>query len=323
MDVYRLVSGTQVERLSWLREDQKAWLKAHPVVIGGRDAPGSGGHPAPGAAPPLDVARGEVQTGEEGVEGLARALGAGQDANKRPASERGGTPADERRREKKDRRDRKPHKRSPSPGREERGRKAARGEAHERGREGLRAELDKKVPPEPRLSALELGSKHKKKKKKKSGSSSSDRARGRSPSSTSSTGSLFHSAALPRGMERLRRLHQKSPGNLASLSLLRMQELVHRAQGRGTAVDSDEKLPAVAMGYLAGVFLVQNPPATVGVRNLRELRTVATVIDMLCHNDSLRALDVLVQRLKALELAHNQQGWSQASQLELVLEDNH
>jgi hypothetical protein len=101
-----------------------------------------------------------------------------------------------------------------------------------------------------------------------------------------------------------------------------MQELVHRAQGRGTAVDSDEKLPAVAMGYLAGVFLVQNPPATVGVRNLRELRTVATVIDMLCHNDSLRALDVLVQRLKALELAHNQQGWSQASQLELVLEDN-
>ena len=322
VDVFRLIGAEQMGRLTWLKEEQKEWMKSHPAVIGGRDVPGSGGPPAPGAAPPPEAAPGAVETGVAGLEGLAKALGAGQEANKRPLNEESSDADERRRQKKKDRRDRRGHKRSPSPGREGRSAKAPRRDGRDQDQGQLQMELNKKVPQEPRLSALELGPAHKKKKKKKSRSSSSNRARGRSPSSSSSSGSLFRSAALPRGMERLRRLHQKRPGSLASLSLLRMQELVHRAQGRGTAAESDEKLPPVALGYLAGVFLVQNPPVTVGLRTLRELRTVATVIDMLCQNDALRALDVLVQRLKALELAHAQQGWSQASQLELVLEDN-
>ena len=43
--------------------------------------------------------------------------------------------------------------------------------------------------------------------------------------------------------------------------------------------------------------------------------------DLLCQNDPLRCLDVLVQRVKALEVAHQQGSWNQASQLELVLSD--
>ena len=40
---------------------------------------------------------------------------------------------------------------------------------------------------------------------------------------------------------------------------------------------------------------------------------------MLAQNDGLRALEVLIQRLKALEVAQLQGHWSQASQLELVM----
>jgi hypothetical protein len=275
---------------------------------------------------------GAVVTGQPGIEGLARALGSGQGADKRPADRETESPAKkERKKKKRDKIAEEARKRSES---EEETKdqphcKQKRTERKEkRAEEGdsLREELTNKAPPEPRLSALDLPQKKKKKKedkkKKKSRSSSSDSIRPRSPSSSSSSGLLFHSAALPRGMERLRRLHQKHPGSLASVTLLRMQELVHRAQGRGAAEINAEKLPPVAMSYVAGVFLVQNPPAQVGVRNLRELKTVATVIDMLCQNDAPRALDVLVQRLKALELAHKQQGWAQASQLELVLDDD-
>ena len=48
------------------------------------------------------------------------------------------------------------------------------------------------------------------------------------------------------------------------------------------------------------------------------MTTIATVIDHIASNDPLRALDVLVQRLKALEIAYQQGNWGQASHLELV-----
>ena len=77
--------------------------------------------------------------------------------------------------------------------------------------------------------------------------------------STSSSGSLFHSAALPKGLERLRRVHQKYPGKIASLSLLRMRELVAMTLGRGTAEESENPLPAVATPYLIQVLLSRYP----------------------------------------------------------------
>ena len=69
------------------------------------------------------------------------------------------------------------------------------------------------------------------------------------------------------------------------------------------------------------VLFNKYPPGDVPIRTMRELRTVAAVIDYVVNNDPLRALDVLVQRFKALELSHEQQSWAQASQLELILSD--
>lgn len=108
---------------------------------------------------------------------------------------------------------------------------------------------------------------------------------------------------------------------IASLTLLRMRELVAMTQGRGTAEESENPLPAVATPYLIQVLFNKYPPGDVPIRTMRELRTVAAVIDYVVNNDPLRALDVLVQRFKALELSHEQQSWAQASQLELILSD--
>lgn len=95
------------------------------------------------------------------------------------------------------------------------------------------------------------------------------------------------------------------------------------ALGRGTAFEEEEnqRLPVVAVGYLTQVFFNQHPPHAVGLRTTREMRTVAHCIDAVARNDPLRALDILVQRLKALELSHVQGTWSQANQLELVMGD--
>lgn len=81
-------------------------------------------------------------------------------------------------------------------------------------------------------------------------------------------------------------------------------------------------LPAVAVGYLTQVFFQQHPPSVVGLRSSKELRTLARCIDLICRNDPLRSLDVMIQRLKAIELSHIQGNWHQASQLELVMSED-
>ena len=43
-----------------------------------------------------------------------------------------------------------------------------------------------------------------------------------------------------------------------------------------------------------------------------------TAMDHLANNDPLRAMDVLPQRVKAIDLAHEQLNWNQAVHLELV-----
>ena len=96
------------------------------------------------------------------------------------------------------------------------------------------------------------------------------------------------------------------------------------AQGRGTAFKEEETamLPAVAVGYLTQVFFQQHPPSVVRLRSSKELRTLAHCIDLICRNDPLRSLDVMIQRLKAIELSHIQGNWHQASQLELVMSED-
>ena len=318
VDVYRLVKYEQLDKLQWLTQDDWTHIRANPLVISlGADAGVAGTPAVPAAAPKAGAKKDrpdEVRSGRAGIEGLAQALGAGEPL--RPADARGDETSRSSEEEQK-------HKKKKEKKRKKARKRSAPDFAADEG--DLREAINQRAPKEPRLSALDLsslnkGGTKKKKKKNKSKDKSEDDRRSSSPS-TSSSGSLFHSAALPKGLERLRRVHQKYPGKIASLSLLRMRELVAMTLGRGTAEESENPLPAVATPYLIQVLFSRYPAGEVPIRTMRELRTVAAVIDLVVSNDPLRALDVLVQRFKALELAHEQQSWAQASQLELILSD--
>eukprot|EP00435_Cladocopium_sp_Y103_P059215 s681_g21.t1 len=323
IDVFRLVKHGQLGKLQWLPDEDRERLKSHPLVVGlGADTGGGGDPLTPVARPKAGARKGdldEVEVGEAGIARLASALGA--DAPERQRKEEAASetsPSDEEKRPVKKKKDKKAKDRD----RDRRKRAAAEMNADEG---ELREAINKRTPKEPRLSALDLSSLRKgekKKKKRKSKGSGEDDKRSYSPSSSSSSGALFRSAALPTGLERLRRVHQRYPGKIASLSLLRMRELVLMTQGRGAADESKESpLPAVAMAYLVQVLFNKYPPGEMPMRTMRELRTVAAVIDLIVMNDPLRAVDVLIQRFKALELSHEQQSWTQASQLELILSD--
>eukprot|EP00434_Breviolum_minutum_P037427 symbB.v1.2.033184.t1/scaffold4090.1/size75078/2 len=120
---------------------------------------------------------------------------------------------------------------------------------------------------------------------------------------------------LARALEESSDSSSSSSGLLANVTLKRFEELLAQTTGMGTATSS-QMLPAVARGYFSQIFLVKHPESSIGLRNLRELRTLVTMIDHMANNDGLRALDVAVQRLKAIELFIAQGHWQQASQLE-------
>lgn len=327
VDVFRLIPLNLVDKVPWLTDEDKKRLEDHPISIGLRADLGVEPS-APGAAPKSSAKKDEpapVETGQARIEGLAGALG--DDGALR------GT-----KRKKKKSRKRATDKEGD--GGDLDGESITSSSSQDKKRQrakdkvtpmrdvvedgDLRKAINERKPKEPMLSALELSSlsKREKKRKGKKKKEEKEAKRDDSPSSSSSGSDLFRSAALPKGIERLRRVHQEKPGRIASLSLLRLQELLAMTQGRGTALESGQNpLPPVAVPYLTQVFLSRNPMGTVGMRNVREMRTIATVIDLAATNDPLRALDVLLQRLKALEVAHEQQSWNQASQLELVLDD--
>eukprot|EP00435_Cladocopium_sp_Y103_P022795 s2181_g5.t1 len=275
VDVFRVVKLEQLEKLQWLSDEHWGHIRANPLVISlGADLGVGGDPPAPVATPKAGAKKekpGEVQSGQPGIAGLAQALGAGAPAGRQVEGEEVGSATSEeeqKRKKKKERKDR-------------RGKKRPAGDfVADEG--DLREAINKRAPKEPRLSPLDLTSlnkveKKKKKRRKGKDKSDDDDRRSGSPSSSSSTGSLFPSAALPKGLERLRRVHQKYPGKIASLTLLRMKELVAMTQGRGTAEESENPLPAVATPYLIQVLFSKYPAGEVPMRTMRELRTVAAL----------------------------------------------
>eukprot|EP00435_Cladocopium_sp_Y103_P011686 s2887_g3.t1 len=166
--------------------------------------------------------------------------------------------------------------------------------------------LRRRKPLAQAESALKLRRTKKKKKtskkKDKKPKSDSDES-----SDESTDGSVFRVAPLPEGIDRLKRTHLKQPGRLADLTLQRYRELLMRSTGRGAELVEQDKMPSVARAYLQQVQ-----------RTTREMRTLMLVVDYLTMNMVPSALDVLLQRQKALELSAEQQSWLQANHLELV-----
>lgn len=69
--------------------------------------------------------------------------------------------------------------------------------------------------------------------------------------------------------------------------------------------------------YLNQVLFTQHSQDKIGIRNVRELVTLAEAIDLLMENNLPAVGDVLMQRMKALESSLTE-GWQMAAYQELI-----
>ncbi len=88
--------------------------------------------------------------------------------------------------------------------------------------------------------------------------------------------------------------------------------------GGGTGASA---LSPIVMQYLLA-FLVPSIGRTIPVAQMRELKTLATAIDMTLVGRQDSASDVLMQRFRAIEMALRDGTWTVAKHVELV-EDEH
>lgn len=64
--------------------------------------------------------------------------------------------------------------------------------------------------------------------------------------------------------------------------------------------------------------ILERGDRSLGVRNSRELRSLAQAVDSLIRGDITFAADTLIQRFKAVELSAAEGGWNLAQHLELI-----
>jgi hypothetical protein len=174
------------------------------------------------------------------------------------------------------------------------------------GNDGSRQERERSRSPHARKARLK-------------GRSRSRRRRSRSSSSRSASVFRLASASHGRGSQaRLSAWARAHPGRLASQLLQTMEDRVGR-DGEARVWSSSE-MPAAAKSYYFRVLKVTHPGG--GLRNLREMQTLCTVLDHLAHGRSKEAGDVVGQRLKAVEAAIVDGSWERARYLELVEPDD-
>jgi hypothetical protein len=113
---------------------------------------------------------------------------------------------------------------------------------------------------------------------------------------------------------RLQQLAKSRPGKLASSGLRKMAEFL----GERGGAESLSDLPPIALVYLTTVWMPAQNTSKVGIRSLRELRTLATMTDHLARGEVLQALDVAMQRMKAVERSVEDEHWGNAQWLELI-----
>lgn len=221
VDVFRVLPGRSATKVTWLKDDSKKVVNealdalkssTSPDVTPGAPGVGSKG----GGGPNVDA----VQSGEAGIAGLARALGQKEEVA-RETGEKGVEQAKKKQ-------------------------KTESGEGDKT--KVLEDVLKKRKVGDGGHNVLRLGrdasggSKKKKKKKKSKKEEKKEKESSGSDSETSSSSSLFHLAALPKGVDRLHRLHEERPGAIANATLRRFNILLNQSVGRGAA-EVTEDLP--------------------------------------------------------------------------------
>ncbi|CAK0795636.1 unnamed protein product, partial [Prorocentrum cordatum] len=74
----------------------------------------------------------------------------------------------------------------------------------------------------------------------------------------------------------------------------------------------------IALRYLLTVYLPQHPVKEIGVQTYRVLRTLAEAVDLLMQGKVAHACDLIVQRLRALQVATTDGSWAAARWLVLI-----
>lgn len=154
-------------------------------------------------------------------------------------------------------------------------------------------------------------SKEKNRRARGSDSDTSSSSRG---SSSSSTLSLFQGTSA-RGGD-LVRLAEKKPGRLTEMALQEMSKYL-TSQGEAN-LEKGQWGSLRVLAYLNQIVLTNNPPAKIGIRAHRELVTLCTCLDLLMSGESVRCMDVLTQRLKAVEASVLDGNWNLARHYELI-----
>lgn len=151
---------------------------------------------------------------------------------------------------------------------------------------------------------------HRKKRRRRSGSSSESGDSRRSPFRFASS----RDAAL--------KLHEKNPGKLARDALRQVEllmagtSLVHGASSSAASGPQ----PIMTPYFLTHLL----PKVKSNVRSVREARTVCAVLDVMVLGNVPAAMDILVQRLKAIEKACDDgNSWDGAKFLELIPFESH
>ncbi|CAK0841817.1 unnamed protein product, partial [Prorocentrum cordatum] len=124
-------------------------------------------------------------------------------------------------------------------------------------------------------------------------------------------------SAPPRAHIDLAVFARRYPGVLLQRALQEMQRYLAPLGGASAAASSEQQHGKITQ-YLISVFFQRYGVETIGIRNVRELRTISECLDALLDGDLPRLGDVLVQRFKALETAVSDGGWSIARHQELI-----
>ena len=119
------------------------------------------------------------------------------------------------------------------------------------------------------------------------------------------------------------RLHKRIPGVISRRGLWRMHESVRAVSGgrpERNKKKMNEETPSAAVAYLNLCFLRkagnQEKPPPKG--KVREMETLAHVIDAAAEGDVGGAMDIAIARFQALEVSHEDGGWGTAEHIEVA-----
>ena len=135
----------------------------------------------------------------------------------------------------------------------------------------------------------------------------------------SSSSSSFREAPLSRDRHlALLEYSQDHPGRLSSRLLQRMQVLLARDGGAiNPRAAMCDPAPAVSTSYLLTI-LIPEYKQKLGLRQIRELRTLCRTLDLIVEGADRQAADLVAQRIKAIELSLSEESWVRAQHLVLI-----